>query len=903
MILNRAVSRILSLMVLLALLDVCICSYRLKLFELPKEHLTAKEGSCITIECTVNGIIKDKKEPLWFWMKNAQWDDEKQKYSGTIIVSSNPEDQTPASDLAPRVKFLGSRNFKLARKGDSCGLLIHNLQKTDSGIYKFRYMGKEKWMTEPGLNLTVEDEPCRVNVNNQPAFKESDHVTIKCSTFGLCGSYPEVTGLSQTIQPSHNEEDNIKITEVSFNASWMDDGRVLSCQPLGTKDKCMVRDIKLTVEYAPKETISGINSSDIKEDDNVILTCSSRGHPNATYNWYKENSLIEKIEATFKISSIKPEDSGKYHCEAVNKHGTNKSEAITLNVKYAPKEVSVVTDDMTTQYKEGSNFKLICEVNNGNPSVYMYSWYKDSVMLTGHESTYNFTKLEPEHTGKYQCEGKNEAGSRRSPEHQINVQYVPRNTYIAWSGGSQVKVGSSFSLTCVAQAYPAPSGYTWYYSSEGQSQWTELSQTGWTRTLSWEKVALENHGCYMCSVTNDIGTGQQSSQSCIDVLYGPSKPVLSMVHSAQEGHRVNISCTVRSLPASGLTLSWTPRHSVTPMSGSPSLPHSHKVTGCVRPSDNVLWCTFNATLLHDGVYACTAENSEGANHTEQELEITYSPKDVRALVHPDTVLNENTLLSFICTARSNPRVTTFTWVQTIGGETMLVRQFQNFTVNSTTPSHSGLYSCTAQNSLGTGKSQQVEVKVKYAPKYTEIIHNMTTMWQSEGSIPVALSCHSHSYPPVNDYKWFKLMEDGDIIVGKHQNITVKPETPGTYYCIATNTLGLKASNRIQLFLRRVFFRVLFQVSIFVGLLLVALISVLFYRYKKNSFIQQGTSRKLLCCIHFGVLGWRNGTTENLVEDPQASSRDDPWPGVPYRPEPHPQTQDPQPSRALGPDST
>ncbi|XP_034144791.1 B-cell receptor CD22-like isoform X1 [Esox lucius] len=531
MILNRAVSRILSLMVLLALLDVCICSYRLKLFELPKEHLTAKEGSCITMECTVNGIIKDKKEPLWFWMKNAQWDDKKQNYSGTIIVSSNPEDQTPASDLAPRVKFLGSLNFKWARKGDSCGLLIHNLQKTDSGIYKFRYKGKEKWMTEPGLNLTVEDEPCRVKVNNQPVFKESDSVTIKCSTFGLCGSYPEVTGLSQTIQPSHNEEDNIKITEVSFNASWMDDGRVLSCQPPGTKDNCMVRDIKLTVEYAPKETISWKSSSDIKEDDNVILTCSSRGHPNATYYWYRENSLIQNSEATFKISSIKPEDSGKYHCEAVNKHGTNKSEAITLNVKYAPKGVSVVTDDMTTQYKEGSNFKLICEVNNGNPSVYMYSWYKDSDMLTGHERTYNFTKLEPEHTGKYQCEGTNEAGSRRSPEYQINVQYVPRNTYIARSGGSQVEVGSSLSMTCVAEAYPAPSGYTWYYRRGGQYQWTELSQTGWT--LSWEKVDLETHGCYMCSVTNDIGTGQQSSQSCIDVLFSQEDPDNSGVASGQ----------------------------------------------------------------------------------------------------------------------------------------------------------------------------------------------------------------------------------------------------------------------------------------------------------------------------------------------------------------------------------
>lgn len=91
---------------------------------------------------------------------------------------------------------------------------------------------------------------------------------------------------------------------------------------------------------------------------------------------------------------------------------------------------------------------------------------------------------------------------------------------------------------------------------------------------------------------------------------------------------------------------------------------------------------------------------------------TDSPKNVMASAHPDMVLTENSQLVLNCTARSNPHATNYTWIQISAGETRIVGLVQKLTVMSTTPSHSGLYRCTAQNPLGTGKSQQVEVIVK-----------------------------------------------------------------------------------------------------------------------------------------------------------------------------------------------
>lgn len=89
-----------------------------------------------------------------------------------------------------------------------------------------------------------------------------------------------------------------------------------------------------------------------------------------------------------------------------------------------------------------------------------------------------------------------------------------------------------------------------------------------------------------------------------------------------------------------------------------------------------------------------------------------------------------------------------------------------------------------------------------APKLTEVIHNMTNRWQSDGGSPVALTCHSHSYPPVNSYKWYRLVEEREHFIINHQNITVHPDKPGTYYCVATNNMGGKESGRVKLFLNR-----------------------------------------------------------------------------------------------------
>uniref|UniRef100_A0A8C6LZB9 Ig-like domain-containing protein n=1 Tax=Nothobranchius furzeri TaxID=105023 RepID=A0A8C6LZB9_NOTFU len=86
-----------------------------------------------------------------------------------------------------------------------------------------------------------------------------------------------------------------------------------------------------------------------------------------------------------------------------------------------------------------------------------------------------------------------------------------------------------------------------------------------------------------------------------------------------------------------------------------------------------------------------------------------SPKDVRIEPRPRLEVKENEPFSLDCTGRSNPSIDSYTWIK--NNEEVKINT-KIYLVNATSPSDSGWYRCEARNTLGTGKSQPVEVKVK-----------------------------------------------------------------------------------------------------------------------------------------------------------------------------------------------
>lgn len=125
-------------------------------FTLEQSSLTATEGSCAEIKCHVKTYVA-ATDSIWFWMKNAKWDEKNNNFTSSIIYSSNNSLVTVSPGYARRVKYIGSSSstWNMPKLPHQCSILICDLEKEDIGKYRFRFEGHFKWVTaETQLSVT-----------------------------------------------------------------------------------------------------------------------------------------------------------------------------------------------------------------------------------------------------------------------------------------------------------------------------------------------------------------------------------------------------------------------------------------------------------------------------------------------------------------------------------------------------------------------------------------------------------------------------------------------------------------------------------------------------------------------------------------------------------------------------
>ncbi|CAK6964279.1 B-cell receptor CD22 [Scomber scombrus] len=855
-------------LIVLALIKKFSCGTRDNPFQL-QNKVEAKEGSCIEIKCNITRNLEIGSSVYWFWMKNANWNGT--DFNGTVIYSSNIQKRPVSAEYAGRVEYIGSSSWTLRPK-TQCSILINNLTKMDSGNYSLRYVGKlqNKWFTKTGTNLTVHENPCPIIFEKPPTVKENETVTLTCSTLNSCPSNPQIEGLTHLPTKSITPTESIKSTMVSFTANWMDDGKEFSCQTHDKPDRCMVRNISVVVEYAPKDTSAMVSPKSITEGQTVTFTCSAKGRPDPTYTWFKKaRAQVQQMEMgkdIWEISSITASQSGEYYCEAQNEHGETRSNPVLIDVTYAP-NVMIEMTPHGPPIRQGLEMTLNCSVKSSNPQPSSYAWFKDGACIKK-EQTYYVPWIKPEDSGNYSCEANNTAGSGRSETFLIEVEYRPRKTDILIPGSvktnrQSVKVGRSLTVICNTEANPAPNKYSWYRYSENKwtdsLQWT--SNTTSNNRLYFESVKRADEACYSCNATNIIGTGDNSESLWIQVLYPPTNVMLTMDTEVRSGEFITISCTVESFPPSSLTLTRT-------STSSARSSEWHMTKSANDGHKNIFSHGFNVTSAHAGFYTCYANNSIGEQRsTQRKLVVKYIPQNVTIKAQPGLEVIENQTLTLDCSAHSQPPVTSVTWMKVIDGKDVVVKRIQSFTLKSVTPSDSGSYSCTATNELGSGKSQPVYVHVKYAPKHTTVTRGAVQQLE-DGMHAVTLSCSSLSYPKAERYVWYMEKDDypGYIKVSYHQNYTVNSDKPGVYYCTAENEIDKRMSDPVELFLNRRLTKILIFVLFFI-LIIIALVFII--RSRRKQSIQQGTSNRRSGWTRFSFLAWWNDNIRrNLTSEPK-----------------------------------
>ncbi|XP_060755247.1 B-cell receptor CD22-like [Neoarius graeffei] len=243
--------------------------------------------------------------------------------SGEIVEGSSVT-LTCSSDANPPVEnYTWFKGTTSVGKGKT--YTISNISSEDSGEYKCKCRNELGDQDSISVTLNVLYPPKNVSVSISPSGEivEGSSVTLTCSSDANppVENYTWFKGMTSVGKGK---------TYTISNISSEDSGEYkCKCRnELGDQDSISVT---LNVLYPPKNVSVSISpSGGIVEGSSVTLTCSSDANPPVEiYNWFKVNESSPVGSG----QSYRALQSGQYYCEAQNKHGSERSAAVSVTLK------------------------------------------------------------------------------------------------------------------------------------------------------------------------------------------------------------------------------------------------------------------------------------------------------------------------------------------------------------------------------------------------------------------------------------------------------------------------------------------------------------------------------------------------------------------------------------------
>ncbi|XP_042620300.1 B-cell receptor CD22 [Cyprinus carpio] len=272
-------------------------------------YVCALKGSTVKISCTL-------KYPSVYKIKTVFW-----------TKPSVTDGELPKLCLVPQK----SGRVQCDRENNNTySITLTNVTEADKHIYYCRFITnieKGKWTGIPGAHLDVTD----LQVETQQSVKERESVTLTCNS--SC-SLPQQTFIWFR-NTQRLTKRTLKVNQLQLQSVSRHDAGNYQCAVSGY-EHLISPPVYLNIEYPPKNVSVSISPSGvIVEGDSVTLSCSSDSNPPALiFRWFKENqSSAVGSGQSFSISSFNSSHSGRFYCEAQNKHGSQRSASVSVTVK------------------------------------------------------------------------------------------------------------------------------------------------------------------------------------------------------------------------------------------------------------------------------------------------------------------------------------------------------------------------------------------------------------------------------------------------------------------------------------------------------------------------------------------------------------------------------------------
>ncbi|KAA8595416.1 hypothetical protein FQN60_012551, partial [Etheostoma spectabile] len=377
------------------------------------------------------------------------------------------------------------------------------------------------------------------------------------------------------------------------------------------------------------------------------LKCHSRcrlpGHP--SYVWYKNGQKVQKKTSDSYSASFDPADSfscavrghedfpspsvyqdqveSKFWFSPERNRGQNPSQPgdLSKDPQYSGRVQVKVSRKLV--YHTYTYAELTCHSSCSPADLRSYVWFKNGRRITKEQSS----------------------------------SYALKIPSVSVSPSGEVMEGSSVTLTCSSDAYPAAT-YTWYLEKQ--------------KLLNKEPQLV-----FSTILSSDSG----------EYYYGPKRPSVSVSPSAEivEGSSVNLTCSSDANPAANYTWYKENQTLASPLHGPEDI--------CYFPS---------ISSNYRGNYHCKSENQHGElSYKSVFIDVQYGPKHPSVSVSPSAEIVEGSSVTLTCSSDANPAAN-YTWYKE--NEDSPKASGQIFTITDVRPEHSGDYSCEAQNRRGRQSS-------------------------------------------------------------------------------------------------------------------------------------------------------------------------------------------------------
>ncbi|KAM5132675.1 myelin-associated glycoprotein-like [Mantella aurantiaca] len=265
-----------------------------------------------------------------------------------------------------------------------------------------------------------------------------------------------------------------------------------------------------SVEVSAKDTLSKpvlIGHRTMLEGQPENVTCSvahTCGSSPPSLKWNKPGQTERRSmdlsggnwRETLTLTYIpsQEDDRTQMQCTATYHNGITSQNAATLDITYAPRNVTVSLSE-NKEFLEGNNVILACS-SRSNPPPLRYEWFRGkSKMKLEHQNQHITVQNVSRDTDSFSCAAINAVGRGESPPAKIPVLYVPTGVQVIvlhpTEGATELKC--SF-----ARSNPDVTRYTWIKDGN----WT-MNTTGPILVLGGKE---DESGSYACIAHNAAGS-------------------------------------------------------------------------------------------------------------------------------------------------------------------------------------------------------------------------------------------------------------------------------------------------------------------------------------------------------------------------------------------------------------